>query len=199
MTNTITARSALQVRADLQQVAEAGAAVTLTAGQAGSSVGALDRALMGKCNRRLVLAWLFAPPEKIMTPMSSKELTLGQQYAIYQWVGSYKDEFSKWQVDKRFILEAQIVLSQSARDWEKANVGNGQLTIDGLWSPSDSIDPFIGKPSYTQPQTVVQPVKPPQNPPKQARKPVDRTGLPQSRIKRPAALADDELLNGLDF
>lgn len=75
--------------------------------------------------RRIVIAWLFAPER---TAISSSELTPCHWYALYQWIGFWKDEGDGWQYDPVFPTEAQLVLKRAlAEDSAKqAEFGGGE-------------------------------------------------------------------------
>lgn len=99
----------------------------LTKGTAGAIVGTLDRVLDGKNNRYLVLGWLFNESPQHL-PMSSKELVDGEWYALYKWVGFWKNEQTdKWQTAENFEQEALAVLSAAIRNLYDAGVDEQQF------------------------------------------------------------------------
>ena len=69
-------------------------------------------ALVAQVNawRRIVLAWLFKPE---FTAISSAELTPCQWYALYRWIGFWKEEGDGWQYDPDFPTECGLVLKRA--------------------------------------------------------------------------------------
>ena len=60
--------------------------------------------------RRIVLAWLFKPE---FTAISSSVLTPCQWYALYRWIGFWKEEGNGWQYDPGFPTECGLVLKRA--------------------------------------------------------------------------------------
>jgi hypothetical protein len=64
-----------------------------------------------KAKRYTVLGWLFGDPTKRIKPMSTKELTRGQWYALEKWIKPSRTVTAKWLPCEEFKTESLFVLS----------------------------------------------------------------------------------------
>jgi len=71
-------------------------------------------------NRRTALAWLFENRGE----MSSKSLSGGQWFALWNWVGFYQDELSEWQTRPEFPVEAAGVLTAALKAQSEVKASN---------------------------------------------------------------------------
>lgn len=118
--------TALAVKARLNNLAntppeEIYGVFDITKGALGAVVGALNKAVGGDENRYIVLGWLFGSPP--FYSMSSKELGDEQWYALYKWVGYWKNEDdNEWRTADDFESEALAVYSAAIRKLYNAGV-----------------------------------------------------------------------------
>ena len=124
----------------------------LTVVQKGALMGMLERAVGvlgedgllhgGKYNRRLVLAWLFRYDYKstCIVPLSSKELTEAEWYALHNWVSYYKDDSTgKWLPNDQFVMQAQSVLMGA----KLAEDLHNQYTVTDPLFDNDSVTDYL--------------------------------------------------------
>jgi hypothetical protein len=82
----------------------------------GALVGCLNL-YFGKDNlRRIVLWWLFGDLD-ISIPKSSKELTIGEKYAIKLWIDMKLVDDNNWAPNYYFVQESVDVVKEAAKSW----------------------------------------------------------------------------------
>lgn len=87
----------------------------------GAMVGTLNRYLGGDEMRAICLSWLFTGDDAVIQPLSSKELTDSQVYALVEWIDWWKDEEETWHVGEFFPHEAISVLNASLQAYNMAD------------------------------------------------------------------------------
>lgn len=111
----------------------------------GAITGRLTDAFGGAEARHLALAWLFDrlgvvlpnDPDTYITGLSSKSLTIGDWWALYLWIGSYKDaETGEWKARVEFPLEASLVLGEALRAYNA-------LPIDRVKEDRSFVDALV--------------------------------------------------------
>lgn len=90
----------------------------------GAITGHLNEAFGGDSARHLALAWLFgylgtttpSDPDTYITGLSTKSLYESDWWALYLWIGAYKDEETgEWKARVEFPLEASLVLMEAMK------------------------------------------------------------------------------------
>lgn len=96
-----------------------------TKGLMGFIVGALNLACGSTEQRRLALGWLFTPDEQVMQPMSSKELSPAQVFALKKWIGPQlvrsDSGQESWTKRADFEIEAKWVLARASQAYQFVN------------------------------------------------------------------------------
>lgn len=107
-------------------------------GKQGAITGALNDAVGGNKERRLILGWLFEDG----TPMSSKKLAPQEWNGLFQWIGAKPQEplgggKTIWVERDDFALEARWVYVQAVADKNRVSLDRIQeeLGVDDI--PSD--------------------------------------------------------------
>lgn len=128
---------ALTLRVLIREVSQNTPRFFLNKGQQGAVTGALNKNLGGDEYRKMVLGWLFASDSALkLAPVSSKTLTDGQWYALWDWIGFYTDETGKWQVSGKFQAEATTVLGEVIRVFTSTPLSKR----DGLQKPGELLE-----------------------------------------------------------
>ncbi len=126
-----TAREPKAVKSQLHTDAyNASKATELSRGAKGAIIGHLNDAFGGDQARKLALAWLFdalgrvvpSDPDTYITGLSTKSLSNGDWWALYLWIGFYKDDSGEWKTRPEFPLEASLVLAEAMRAYMKLPV-----------------------------------------------------------------------------
>lgn len=78
---------------------------TLSRGQQGGIIGALDRAFESSILRRRFLAWLFL--DDVTQELSTKNLSPAQWYALWKWIDFYEDD-GVWHKSMDFLVEIEL-------------------------------------------------------------------------------------------
>lgn len=103
-------------------------------GEKGAMIGRLNAVTGNNEARRLLLAWLFdllgkpsaMNAEVAITELSTKEMSEAQWYAVWHWIGFYKDENGEWLTRPEFPLEATLCLTEAMKDYQKIQPGTQQ-------------------------------------------------------------------------
>ena len=111
-------------------------------GLRGASIGAMNKYFGGNDKRKRVLAVLFASDEE---ELSTKSLTDAQWYALYKWIGPWKDEDDNtWKVAEIFPYEAIAVLAVAGVSMRAANAVKDPLFGDD-GKPSETVGFLLDK------------------------------------------------------
>jgi hypothetical protein len=114
-------RSATKLRSDLRQRADRDVPRELTRGERGALIGRLNRILGSDAARRTVLAYLFSPAGKRVHELSTRALSVGQWWALWEWVGfTPGDEPGEWLTAPSFPQEALAALNAAIRSGRRA-------------------------------------------------------------------------------
>jgi len=90
-----------------------------TQGQRGACIGTLNKYFGDNTMRHLVLGWLFRDD---FGPLSSKALTPGQWYALWNWIGFSKTDDGQTLVSDLFHNEHALVLTEALRVFNAATL-----------------------------------------------------------------------------
>lgn len=107
---------ALEIRRTIQYYsAHMPTGFTVSRGQKGAVIGKLNTIFGDDANRHLVLGWIFSNGDKL-SAMSTRALTINQWYALYSWIGFWKDEDeNQWHVREELWLESVYVLTATIK------------------------------------------------------------------------------------
>lgn len=107
-------RTAAEVRTDvLRDVQIFSSMQPLSKGRKGALVGHLNKALGSDDNRHLFLGYLFGR-DGLLTPVSTKDLSESEWWAIEKFVGSFEVD-GHWKTQQHFHAECFSVLTESIR------------------------------------------------------------------------------------
>jgi hypothetical protein len=106
-------------------------------------VGELNRRLGGDDHRYLVCGYLLSPPNSF-EPRRSGDLTPGEVWALYEWVGFWQEtDSTRWEVSDRFKLEYPVVLTEAIRKYHELNSRAKQAPFEH--DPTDMVSTGIGQ------------------------------------------------------
>lgn len=140
MTNTsgssVIPENPYRVRARLRQNAAIfESAQPLSKGQVGSMIGVLEKACGGRGNRYAVTTWIFLGTT--MPEGTSKNLSIGQISALYDWVEPHKDDDGEWKGGSSFSKEIITVLREALVKYYREHIQHGvpedEWIIDAPW------------------------------------------------------------------
>jgi len=107
-----------------------GSYLEITKNVRGAITGWLNQHMAGDTNRRLSLGWLFLPVESKLREIHARELGDGHWYALYQWIGFWKDADNEWNSNEEFPTEAALVVGTAMYEFSRLTLADQKLASE---------------------------------------------------------------------